>query len=103
MNKIYYLSTCDTCKRIITELELKEKGFVFQDIKTEKITAAQLEEMKEVACALSKNLLFCRVDLYIHDHQVYFGEVTLIPGGGNEPFLPQEYDEKIGSLMNIHQ
>ena len=37
MNKIYYLSTCDTCKRIITELQLKEKGFVFQDIKTEKI------------------------------------------------------------------
>ena len=46
MNKIYYLSTCDTCKRIISELELKEKGFVFQDIKTEKITASQLDEMK---------------------------------------------------------
>ena len=46
MNKIYYLSTCDTCKRIISELELREKGFTFQDIKTEKITAAQLDEMK---------------------------------------------------------
>jgi arsenate reductase len=47
MNKIYYLSTCDTCKRIISELGLKEKGFVFQDIKTEKITTTQLEEMKK--------------------------------------------------------
>jgi arsenate reductase len=47
MNKLYYLSTCDTCKRIISELELKEKGFIFQDIKSEKITAAQLEEMKK--------------------------------------------------------
>lgn len=47
MNKIYYLSTCDTCKRIISELGLKEKGFIFQDIKTEKITATQLEEMKK--------------------------------------------------------
>ena len=47
MNKIYYLSSCDTCKRIISELELKEKGFVFQDIKTEKITVTQLEEMKK--------------------------------------------------------
>lgn len=45
MKKIYYLSTCDTCKRIIAELGLKEKEFVFQDIKTEKITATQLEEM----------------------------------------------------------
>ena len=47
MNKIYYLSTCDTCKRIISDLELKEKEFIFQDIKTEKITAEQLEEMKK--------------------------------------------------------
>lgn len=47
INKIYYLSTCDTCKRIISELSLKEKGFIFQDIKTEKITSAQLEEMKK--------------------------------------------------------
>ncbi len=47
MNKIYYLSTCDTCKRIISDLELKEKNFVFQDIKTEKITSVQLDEMKK--------------------------------------------------------
>jgi arsenate reductase len=49
MNKIYYLSTCDTCKRIISDLELKEKGFVFQDIKIEKITPFQIEEMKNLA------------------------------------------------------
>jgi arsenate reductase len=59
MNKIYYLSSCDTCKRIITELELKEKGFVFQDIKTEKITPAQLEEMKKVVG--SYEALFSRI------------------------------------------
>ncbi|MDO8999259.1 MAG: ArsC/Spx/MgsR family protein [Bacteroidota bacterium] len=46
MNKIFYLSSCDTCKRIINELELKEKAFKFQDIKTEKITISQLEELK---------------------------------------------------------
>ena len=49
MNKIFYLSTCDTCKRIITELDLKERGFQFQDIKIEKITALQLEELKNKA------------------------------------------------------
>ncbi|MBL7921319.1 MAG: arsenate reductase [Bacteroidia bacterium] len=47
MKKIFYLSTCDTCKRIIDELDLKKKGFEFQDIKTEKITVAQLDEMKK--------------------------------------------------------
>lgn len=49
MNKVFYLSTCDTCKRIIDELGLKEKKFQFQDIKTEKITEAQLEELKTKA------------------------------------------------------
>ncbi|MES2762965.1 MAG: ArsC/Spx/MgsR family protein [Bacteroidota bacterium] len=59
MNKIYSLSTCDTCKRIISELGLKEKGFEFQDIKTEKITPAQLEEMKKNAG--SYEALFSRI------------------------------------------
>lgn len=59
MKKIYYLSTCSTCSRIITELGLKEKKFEFQDIKTEKITAAQLTEMKKMAG--SYEALFSRV------------------------------------------
>ena len=59
MNKIYYLSTCDTCKRIISELGLKEKGFIFQDIKTEKITSAQLDEMQKVVG--SYEALFSRI------------------------------------------
>ena len=59
MKKIYYLSTCDTCKRIVSELELKDKGFIFQDIKTEKITSVQLEEMKNLAG--SYEALFSRI------------------------------------------
>lgn len=59
MKKIYYLSTCSTCSRIINELGLKEKKFEFQDIKTEKITASQLAEMKKMAG--SYEALFSRV------------------------------------------
>ena len=61
MKKIYYLSSCSTCVRIITELGLKEKKFVFQDIKTEKMTASQLAEMKKMAG--SYEALFSRVAL----------------------------------------
>lgn len=61
MNKIYYLSTCDTCSRIIKELKLKEKKFEFQDIKTEKISSRQLEEMKKLSG--SYEALFSRVAL----------------------------------------
>lgn len=61
MRKIYYLSTCSTCSRIISELGLKEKKFEFQDIKTEKITSAQLSEMKKMASNYES--LFSRVAL----------------------------------------
>lgn len=49
MKKIYHLSTCSTCKRILEEISAKENGFVLQDIKTEKITPAQLDEMHKLA------------------------------------------------------
>ncbi len=45
MKKIYYLKTCDTCKKIIKSLPNIE-GFIFQDIKEEPITVKQLEEMQ---------------------------------------------------------
>lgn len=48
MKKIYHLSTCDTCQRIIKELELP-KDFQLQDVKTEAMTESQVEEMKALA------------------------------------------------------
>ncbi len=48
MKKIYYLSTCDTCARIIRRLGGMEE-FEKQDIKTDRITAGQLDEMKKLA------------------------------------------------------
>ena len=48
MQKIYHLSTCDTCKRIIKELE-PSNTFVLQDIKEQHITAKQLEALRELS------------------------------------------------------
>ena len=59
MRKIYFLSSCNTCSRIIDELNLKKKNVLFQDIKTEKITISQLEEMKLLAG--SYEALFSRI------------------------------------------
>lgn len=47
MKKIYYLQTCDTCRRIMKEMDFL--GFEKQEIKTESLTAAQLDEMKDLA------------------------------------------------------
>ncbi len=60
MKKIYHLGTCSTCQRILKELK-PGKDVVLQDIKTEKITAAQLDEM--IRMAGSAEALFSRVAL----------------------------------------
>ena len=47
MPKIYHLSTCTTCKKAIAALHNGE-GFELQDIKTNNVTAEQLDAMQEV-------------------------------------------------------
>ena len=42
--KVYYLSTCDTCKRIMKEVNVDD-SFEKQDIKTEPITEEQVESL----------------------------------------------------------
>lgn len=48
MNKIYYLASCDTCRKIIKSLP-KDHNLVFHDIKQNPITEAELEEMYQLA------------------------------------------------------
>ncbi|OIQ40263.1 MAG: arsenate reductase [Bacteroidetes bacterium MedPE-SWsnd-G1] len=43
MKKIYHLKTCDTCRRILKAVNID--GFELQEIKTNPVTVAQLEEM----------------------------------------------------------
>ena len=44
MKKIYYLSTCDTNKRILKELNLP-KDFIKQDLKINPVSEKELEEL----------------------------------------------------------
>lgn len=43
MKKVYFLQTCDTCRRILKEVNTE--GFEKQEIKTNPVTVPQLEEM----------------------------------------------------------
>lgn len=49
MKKAYFLSSCNTCMRILKEVDATGNDFELQDIKTDKITAEQIDEMKELA------------------------------------------------------
>ncbi len=47
-NTLFYLASCDTCRKIIKSLP-KDLSLVYHDIKQNPITTAQLEEMKALA------------------------------------------------------
>lgn len=48
MNKIYYLASCDTCRKIIKALPNPDK-LVFHDIKQNPISAEELEHMYQLS------------------------------------------------------
>ena len=62
---------------------------------------AHLEEMLDLSAKLAAPFSFCRVDLYEHDGNIYFGEITLHPGGGMEPFVNKVQDIKMGEIIDI--
>ncbi|WP_269226585.1 arsenate reductase family protein [Flavobacterium eburneipallidum] len=48
MNKIYYLASCDTCRKIIKSLP-QNHNLKFHDIKQDPITIEELEEMHRLS------------------------------------------------------
>jgi len=62
MNKIYYLSTCDTCKKILAQVNDLSK-FELIEIKTQPLTEAQLDEMYSFTNSFEK-LFSKRAQLY---------------------------------------
>jgi len=47
MNKIYYLSTCDTCKRILKEVQ-PDESITLQDIKKVHINSDELDAIHDM-------------------------------------------------------
>jgi hypothetical protein len=60
-----------------------------------------LKAMIEIAKVLSSDFIFSRVDLYEQDNEIFFGEITLHPGGGVEPFDSFLSDLQIGKHINF--
>lgn len=59
------------------------------------------ETMVKLAEKLSNGIPFVRVDFYEINEKPYFGELTFFPGSGLEEFSPVEWDEIIGSWIDI--
>lgn len=61
-----------------------------------------LPELLAVAKKLAKDFPYVRVDLYITNNQIYFGELTFRPYGGFMKFQPESFDLELGQYLNLN-
>lgn len=59
------------------------------------------EEMKRLAEILSAGIPQLRVDFYVVDENVYFGELTFFCGSGTYQIRPEEWDLKLGAMIDL--
>lgn len=60
-----------------------------------------LEEMLELSQKLAVNMPFARIDFYIVNGKVYWGEITFYPASGFSAFEPEEWDYTFGSWIQL--
>lgn len=61
----------------------------------------QFDELKRAAEILSEDFPAVRVDLYLVEGQIYFGELTFYPWSGYVQFSPDEFDFELGRLFAL--
>lgn len=61
------------------------------------------DQMMCFAKKLSKDIPFVRTDFYEINGKVYFGEITFYPASGFSPFVPEEWDYKLGEWLELPQ
>lgn len=60
-----------------------------------------LDELIEISNILSGPFPHVRVDFYIIEENIYFGEMTFYNGAGYDYFIPYEWDYKFGELLKL--
>ena len=59
------------------------------------------DKMVDLAEKLAKPFPFVRVDFYEIGSKIYLGEMTFYPAGGLKPFIPNEWDYKLGEKIKL--
>lgn len=62
---------------------------------------SHFEEMRKIAEILSEGIPHVRVDLYLSNDKIYFGELTFFDGSGFDKIEPIEWDIKLGSWIKL--
>ena len=85
------------------DVELKRLPFVSlnPNSKGELPVPQELPELIAFARKLSKGIPQVRVDTYLANGKIYFGELTFFHNSGCAKFDPQEWDEKFGQWITL--
>jgi hypothetical protein len=62
---------------------------------------AELEQILEMSRKLSDGFPHVRVDFYIEEGRIIFGEMTFFHFSGNQPFEPFQYDIEFGKYLTL--
>lgn len=61
----------------------------------------EFSQMIQIAEKLSQGIPFVRIDLYLANHKIYFGEYTFFPASGLSIFYPDKWDFILGEWLKL--
>ena len=61
----------------------------------------QFDKLKELASILSQGIPQVRVDFYVVNNRIYFGEMTFYHCGGMVTVQPHEWNVKMGNMIKL--
>ena len=72
------------------------------DVKNKKTKKPKyLKDLIKYSKILSEDFNHARVDFFIENEKIIFGEITFTSGAGFDKFSSKEFDEKMGSLLEL--
>lgn len=77
----------------------KNIGAALTKKQTEVTRPARWKEMEAAALKLAEGFPFVRVDLYVVEGTIYFGELTFTPGDSRFRLMPESYNDAIGKMI----
>lgn len=81
------------------KLTIIQEGLMY--VTDERTAPAQLDKILALSEELAKDMYHARIDWYIINDKIYFGEITFYDGSGFETFPNKEDNVYLGSLLKL--
>lgn len=93
----------EKCNHLIYDTNWNKVNVVSEgaDLKDNVSKPDKLQEMLDIAAKLSEDFTFARIDLYLVEGKIYFGEITFYPWSGYMEFEPDEFDYTLGKNFEL--